>query len=168
VLDAARILFAERGTDVQMDEVAKLAGVGIGTLYRHFPTKAAMIEAASEKRFEESLAFARARSSGDADPWEILVDILKHCAEQQSRDRGFCLVVESMMGSNQPSCEVQAEFEEVMADLIRRGQAVGSIRPDIVPNDIYAITCALAAVIRNESGDWRRFLDIVLQGLRSH
>jgi hypothetical protein len=72
-----------------------------------------------------------------------------------------------MIGSNEPSCEIQAQFEEVMADLIRRGQAAGSIRAEIVPSDIYAITCGLAAVIRNESGDWRRFLDIVVQGLRS-
>jgi AcrR family transcriptional regulator len=167
VLDAARALFAERGSDVQMEEVAHLAGVGIGTLYRHFPTKEAMIEAASVKRFEEALAFARSECSNDADAWDLLVEILSHCAEVQSRDRGFCLVVESTMGSNEPSCEMQAQFEEVMADLIRRGQAAGSIRPEIVPNDIYTITCGLAAVIRNESGDWRRFLDIVLEGLRT-
>jgi AcrR family transcriptional regulator len=167
VLDAARALFAERGSDVQMEEIAHLAGVGIGTLYRHFPTKEAMIEAASVKRFEEAVAFARSECSRDADPWDLLVEILTNCAEVQSRDRGFCLVVETTMGSNEPSCEMQAQFEEVMADLIRRGQEAGSIRPEIVPNDLYAITCGLAAVIRNQSGDWHRFLDIVLEGLRT-
>jgi AcrR family transcriptional regulator len=161
-------LFAERGSEVQMEEIAREAGVGIGTLYRHFPTKEAMIEAASEKRFEEALAFARSESAKDADPWDLLVEILGHCAEEQSRDRGFCLVVETTTGSNEPSCQIQAQFEEAMADLIRRGQEAGSIRPDIVPSDVYSITCGLAAVIRNESGDWRRYLDIVLEGLRTH
>lgn len=167
VLEAARALFAERGSDVQMEEVARKAGVGVGTLYRHFPTKEAMIEAASEQRFEEALEFVRSKASDEADPWDLLVEILTHCAEQQSRDRGFCHVVESMMGSNQPTCQVQAQFEEVTADLLRRAQATGSIRPDVVPNDIYALTCGLAAIIGNGSGDWRRFLDIFLEGLRN-
>jgi AcrR family transcriptional regulator len=167
VLEAARALFAERGSDVQMEEVAHRAGVGVGTLYRHFPTKEAMIEAASVKRFEEALSFARSECSKDADPWNLLVEIMTHCAEVQSRDRGFCLVVESTMGSNEPSCQMQAQFEDVMAELLRRGQAAGSIRPEIVANDLYAITCGVAAVIRNQSGDWHRFLDIVLQGLRT-
>jgi AcrR family transcriptional regulator len=167
VLEAARALFAERGCDVQMEEVARKAGVGVGTLYRHFPTKEAMIEAASEQRFEEALEFARAKASDDADPWDLLVEILNHCAEQQSRDRGFCHVVETMMGSTEPSCQVQAQFEEVTADLLRRGQAAGSIRPEIVPTDVYALTCGLAAIIQNASGDWRRFLDIFLEGIHT-
>jgi AcrR family transcriptional regulator len=168
ILDTAQTLFAERGADVQMEEVARRAGVGIGTLYRHFPTKEAMIEAAAERRFEDSVVFARAQIASDDDPWEILVRILRHCAEEQSADRGFSLVVETTIGATVPSCATQGQFEQVMADVIERGKAAGSIRPDVVPADVSALACGLAAVIRNQSGDWRRVLDIMVEGLRTH
>jgi AcrR family transcriptional regulator len=167
ILDAAQALFAERGTDVQMEEVARKAGVGIGTLYRHFATKEAMIEAASERRFEEGVAFARAECAGDCDPLEILARVLSDCAEKLSADRGFSLVVEATLGSSAPSCAMQVQLEEVLADLLRRGQEAGSIRPDIVAGDIYAIASGMAAVILNQSGDWRRYVDIMIEGLRA-
>jgi AcrR family transcriptional regulator len=168
ILEAARALFCERGNDVQIEEVARAAGVGIGTLYRHFPTKEAMIEATADLRFEESVEFARCQTLKNDDPWDALVQILHHCGEGVSRDRGFCMVVETMMGSNEPNSEFQAQFEEVVSDLLQRGQAAGSIRPEILPSDMYAVSCALAAVIRYQSGDWRRFLDIILEGLHTH
>ena len=165
VLDAARALFADRGYDVPCEEVARLAGVGIGTIYRHFPTKEALIAAAAEERFAASLAFARSKAATDADPREILVEILTHCAEQQARDRGVSLIAETTFGSNQPSSQVQVEFADIVADLIQRGQARGSIRSDVVPSDVLTLGGALAAVIHNGNGDWRRFLQIVLRGL---
>ena len=167
MLDAARALFAERGYDVPCEEVARLAGVGIGTIYRHFPAKEALIAAAAEERFAAALAFARSKAATDADPREILVEILTHCAEQQARDRGVSLIAETTFGSNQPGSQVQVEFADIVADLIQRGQARGSIRSDVVPSDVLTLAGALAAVIHNGNGDWRRFLQIALRGLRT-
>jgi len=168
-LDAAQELFAEGGSSVSMDEVARRAEVGIGTLYRHFPTKEALLEAASQHRFGEILMYYRAYyrtvCRDAADPIEGLRMLLVHIGEVE-RDRLSAAVAAGSIDSG-VSQEARAGLEAEFVDLVRRGQTAGVIRPDVVGGDIFALTCGLSAIVHKDSGDWRRYIDIVLDGLRS-
>ncbi len=168
VLNSARELFAERGANVSMDEVARCAEVGIGTLYRHFPTKEAMVEAASQQRFGEILTYYRTVCRESAEPLESLQLLLTRIAEVEARDRGFAsVVVEGTLGSDGPASPLRADLEAELVKLVLRGQACGSIRRDIVGADILSLTCGLTAIVHRRGGDWRRYIDIVLDGVRS-
>lgn len=166
VLDAARELFAASGHSVSMGEVARRAEVGIGTLYRHFPTKEALIEAASEQRFAEILSYYRTVCRESADPLEALRLLLTYVGEVETRDQAFAIVVESTLGAATVPSEWQADLLAELMDLVSKGQAVGSIRQDVVGADILSLTCGLASVVHRGSGDWRRYIKIVLDGLR--
>ena len=88
ILDAARVVFAERGLSGSLDDIARQAGVGVGTVYRRFPDKELLIDALFEERIEEIADVARA-AADHPDPWEGLVDFLTRTQELQSRDRGL-------------------------------------------------------------------------------
>lgn len=167
VLEVARALFAERGDEVQMADVARAAEVGIGTVYRHFPTRQALVEAAAGQRFTEILAFARQECLAAPDPGTGLELLLRHIGEVLDRDRGLSGAIESAMGSGEPSGESRSALQEVAGTLVERGQEAGTIRADAGVEDVYMLVCGLAAVIRTGSGDWRRFTRLALDALRS-
>jgi AcrR family transcriptional regulator len=168
VLEAARVLLAERGEEVQHAEVARAAGVGVGTVYRHFPTRQALVEAAAEHRFAQILEFARTECLGIPDPGQGLARYLRHIGEVLDSDRGLSASIEAARGSagSEPKGETRTRLEAVVATLIEQGQAAGTLSQDCTVTDVYMIAGALSAVIRTNSGDWRRLLDIVLDGLR--
>jgi AcrR family transcriptional regulator len=168
ILATARTLFAERGSEVQLPEVARVAGVGIGTVYRHFPTQADLIEAAAELRFAEIEAFARTECLQHAQPGQAVVGYLHHVGELLEADRGLSASIEVARRSagSEPRGETRARLEAVVSELIERDRAVGALRDDCTVADIYLIVGALSATIRNRSGDWRRLLDLTLSGLR--
>jgi AcrR family transcriptional regulator len=166
VLDAARQLLAEHGDAVQMSDVARAAGVGVGTVYRHFATRQALVEAAAEQRFAEILAFGRSRCLRDPDPVHGLARLLRRTGEVLYRERGLSASLEAAMGSPEPRGEMRAQLESVAGTLIERGKAAGALRRDATVADVYMIVCGLAAVIRFRSGDWRRFVDVAVDGLR--
>jgi len=89
VIAAAKQLFAEDGLDAQMPDVAKSAKVGVGTVYRHFPTKDALIAALVAERFER-LARRHGKASRRANAWEGLCDFIRFSAQIQADDRGLC------------------------------------------------------------------------------
>src|ERR1700754_2182360 len=88
VLKAAQATFAEHGHEAQMDDVARRAGGGVGTVYRHFPTKEALMEALAVDRFERVLAAGKL-ALDRADPWEALAEALWAGAELLAGDRSF-------------------------------------------------------------------------------
>lgn len=167
-MDAERALFAERGSEVQLPEVARVAGVGIGTVYRHFPTRADLIEAAADLRFAEIEAFARTECLQDAQPGQAIVRYLHHVGELLEADRGLSASIEVARHSegSEPRGETRTRLEAVVSELIERDRAVGALRDDCTVADVYLIVGALSATIRNRSGDWRRLLDLALTGLR--
>ncbi|MFB9834965.1 TetR/AcrR family transcriptional regulator [Actinoallomurus acaciae] len=168
ILDAARTLFAERGAEVQMPEVARAAEVGIGTVYRHFPTQRALIEAAADHRFAEIQAFARTECLDNASPGTALVSYLRHVGEVLAGDRGLSVAIETSRATpeSEPRGTARAELESTVRLLIEEDQAAGAIRDDCTVGDVYMIACSLSAVIRTGSGDWQRLLDLILDGLR--
>jgi AcrR family transcriptional regulator len=172
VLAAATEVFAEQGADASVAEIARRAGVGAGTLFRHFPTKHDLLLASLELGFDDvQAAIAHAETLDDA--WEGLVHVLTACAEIQARDRAF---LESVGPELFQEPSLQRRNNERMAHLtmlIERAQAAGLVRDDLRAEDVPFLLCAVGGATGKCGGGaalapdlWRRYLGIVLDGMR--
>ncbi|MVU76730.1 TetR family transcriptional regulator [Nocardia sp. ET3-3] len=169
MLEAARNLFAERGSRVQLPEVARAAGVGIGTVYRHFPTQAALIEAAAAQRFAEIEEYARTECLRRAEPGQGLLRYLTHVGETLAADSGLSAAIEAARDSrgSEPRGEALDRLAVVIGGIIESDCTAGALRADLTVADVYMVVGALSATIRADSGDWRRLLALLFEGLRS-
>ncbi|MFD7313956.1 TetR/AcrR family transcriptional regulator [Streptomyces sp. NPDC059883] len=167
---SARDVFAEQGLDASLDEIARRAGVGNATLYRHFPDRAALIEAV----FRESLgdtqrAGEEARLSDDA--WAGLTTYLSSIFAGLAADRGANdLMTTGVRGV--PSLEaLHAENRETIGLLLARAQRQGTMRRDVTTEDLLfslaALGRAVPALTTTAPDAWRRYLALLLDGLRA-
>jgi AcrR family transcriptional regulator len=167
VLEAARAAFAEHGGDAQMEEIARQAGVGVGTVYRHFPTKHALAEALVEERFDRTIAHARTLLD-EPDPWRAIVGCFEFCAVTQEQDRAWAAGLASIAGPA-PAGPLEHQLEELLGiteQLLDRARAAGVVREDLTALDLPPLFCGLASVVQAGVAGWRRYLDLVLDGLR--
>lgn len=169
VIAAAKKLFAEQGLDAQMPDVAKAAKVGVGTVYRHFPTKEDLIAALAGERFERLAERARESLEAD-DAWEGLCDFIRFAAQLQADDRGLCEV----MGSRPEvmnEAALAVGLDKLSDKLVKRAQRSGDLRKDLQWEDIPMIACGLGRITPAEmgpaSGRWPRLVEIILDGLRA-
>jgi AcrR family transcriptional regulator len=170
IVEAARAAFAERGLEAQMDDVAAEAGVGVGTVYRHFPTKDALVRAVIVHKMTGLAELGRRRLDAGEEPWEAFRDWLWECGETHVHDRALSQVLSTQPSSTFREIALQeTELGEVSSELIGRAQAVGAIRADARGDDVGLVMCGLAAVLESGWGDtaWRRYLSLVEQGLRA-
>jgi AcrR family transcriptional regulator len=168
VLEAARAAFAEHGAEAQMEDVARRAGVGVGTVYRHFPTKHALGEALVEARFDHTIAFVRELVDDEPDPWRALERSFEHCATTQEKDRAWAAALASMAGGTLagPREHQIGELLALEEQLLARARTAGVVREDLVAADMPALFCALASVVQAGVADWQRYLELLLDGLR--
>ncbi len=169
VLDAARATFAEQGRDAQMDDVARRAEVGVGTVYRHFPTKEALIEALALEAFERITALAK-EAVNDPDPWEGFQRTLWVSAEILAGDRALSEVMAAIPGPIVAGTEVQRQLIDAMGTMMRAAQAAGKLRADLVLDDIPMLMCGIgAATVKHHHipDAWRRHMAIVIDGIRA-
>lgn len=169
VITAAGVVFAEQGHDAQMDDVARRAGVGVGTVYRHFPTKDVLIEALAVDRFERILAAGK-EALLNPDPWEAFAGALWAGAELTASDRSFTEIVGEVSGPMPLPIELQHELNETYGELMRRAQESGDVRPDLVLDDIPMLMCGIGLGARKTHAcpdAWRRHISIVIDGLRA-
>jgi AcrR family transcriptional regulator len=170
VLQAARAVFAEQGREAQMDDVAKRAAVGVGTVYRHFPTKEALIDAIATETLAKLLGLAKQQAARDDDPWDALVNTLWGGAEFMAADRAMCQLMAETSGPITPDIETSRELNATMTVLLERAHAAGALREGIVLDDIPMLMCGIgmATMKPHELPDaWRRHLAIVIDGLRA-
>ncbi len=169
IMSSGRELFARDGPEAQMDEIAAHAGVGIGTVYRHFPTKEALLTEMVRVRFQEFAAIAKL-AEDTVDPRDALETIMRRSAEAVEGDIGFQL---AMMGSNQLEWEGIEEQKAVLAAvvtrIIRRAISAGVVRDDFTFEDFGMMMCGITSTMYYKPGgaDWRRHLAIILQGVRA-
>jgi AcrR family transcriptional regulator len=168
VLGAAKSLFADRGLDAQMPDIANAAGVGVGTVYRHFPTKDDLITALVAERFERMADKAREGLEME-DPWDGVADLIRFAARIQADDRGLCEV----MGSRTEMMAAAANaagLPELTDRLVKRAQRAGRLRRDLTWEDIPMIACGLGPITQTSTGPaigrWPRLVEIILDGLR--
>jgi AcrR family transcriptional regulator len=169
VLAAARAEFSEHGRDAQMDEVARRAGVGVGTVYRHFPTKEALIEALMVDSFQMIAAEATAALEIE-DPWEAFSKVLWRGAEVMAGDRALSEVFASIPGAMEQAMPTVEGLQESTALLMRRAIDAGVLREDAMLDDIPMIMCGIGSATKKEHAcpsSWKRHLSIVLDGLRA-
>jgi AcrR family transcriptional regulator len=163
ILKAARAVFAARGRDAHLEEVARRAKVGMGTVYRHFPTKEALLEALAREQFD--LLTEWARETQDApEPGPALEALLWRGAELQAKDRALMEAVAEF----KPSVARQAEeLHACMEHLLGRAQAAGAIRADATGEDIRLMMCGLGSVMQMGGDGWRRYLTVMLDGMKA-
>jgi AcrR family transcriptional regulator len=170
VLAAARTVFSEQGVDAQMDDVARRADVGVGTVYRHFPTKEALLTALTDELFDVIAAHARALLEHD-DPWEAFKDALWFAASKTAGDRAFSEIMAAQHGLKvSEQCPGKDDLSVTVGELMRRCQAAGIMRADVVIDDVPLVMCGVgsASAMPHPTADaWRRHLQIVLDGLRA-
>jgi AcrR family transcriptional regulator len=167
IVKAARAVFAEQGREAQMDDVARKAKVGVGTLYRHFPTKEALIEALAADKFDR-LAHEAREALELADPWTGFEQLMWRAAEQVAGDRGLYEVFTLDSCLMERTAQSRQDLKESVAELIRRAQADGTLRADAQPGDVGMIMCSIGGAMQGcaAGDDWKRFLRFVLDGLR--
>ena len=170
ILEAARELFAARGLEVTMDEIARHAGVGVGTVYRRFPQRTQIIEALFEQRMEDYLALAQ-RCLADPDPWHGLVEFFEQGLGMQAADRGLKELLVGHGHASEAGARVRARVLPLAEQLVTRAQTAGALRPDVGALDLPIISLMLGQVIDFSSDIapdlWRRYLALLLDGLRS-
>ena len=159
VLDAAQEVFAASGPDASIDEIARLAGVGHGTVFRRFPTKDDLMYAVIERHVGQMCAIAEDALASD-DPGEAFFDFARRVAELGMTTPGLHKCV--IHCGEKPGA---AELEKLAAKLVSRAQRAGTLRGDVKPSDVQLLV--RSALTSAPPGEWRRYLDVVLDGLRA-
>ena len=167
LLEAAKASFAKAGADVSLDEIARRAGVGIGTLYRHFPTRDAIVETVYRREVEQ-LADAANRLTATLPPAEALHAWMRLFVDYIATKRVIAPAIKAMVGGAEVYASSGARISEAMAAMVARGKIAGEIRDDADPADLLR---ALAGFTHFNAGPgWeasvRRLIDILMDGLR--
>ncbi len=165
ILSAAREQITENGPDVSMDQIAQAAGVAVGTLYRHYPTKTDLVQAILTEISAAVLVKAEeaARSltkPGDAMAWieQLLTDLLAEAATNQA-----IKAAAAVLGAGHATTAQEDRGRAAVESLLRAAQADGDIRPEITADDAYLIIATAPASLGKASRD--RWLQIVLAGI---
>ncbi|MBA3358063.1 MAG: TetR/AcrR family transcriptional regulator [Thermoleophilaceae bacterium] len=171
ILAAAHEVFADHGADASMEEVARGAAVGVGTLYRHFPTKRILLGGLLAERFRRFHAVAAEALASEPDPWEAFAGTLRRNAEMVSRDVAVQDALFRGDAAWEQAEEPRDQLIEVTAELIRRGQAAGVIRADLTVADVPMMMCGVGSTMANAYPDgtpmdWRRHLELLLDGVK--
>jgi AcrR family transcriptional regulator len=168
LLAAARQVFAERGLDASLDDIAHHAGLGVGTAYRHFPNKLELARAIFAQAVDEIVDLAQ-RCAADDDAWQGIVAFLEGAAAAQTADRGLREVLSGVHDPEQIE-QINDRLAQPLGELVERGKADGVLRPCVEATDIGVVVLMLCTVT-DIAGDiapelWRRYLGMLLAGLR--
>jgi AcrR family transcriptional regulator len=170
LLVAAQREFATHGVDASLEKIARDAGVAIGTLYRHFPTRLDLLMAAFQPRLEEFLDEAKKALEMD-DPWEGFVYYLENLFRVQAGDRGFNDFLSRRFTDNAETERIHDQMCLQIADVLTRAQEAGEARPDITQADIINLIWSNGRIIDATSATapsaWRRYLYLMLDAYRA-
>ena len=169
ILAAAAEVFTERGLDATLDEVARAAGVGIGTVYRRFPDKESLIAELFRDRIDALVTVAEEACTAP-DPWQGLAGYLEFAAATMAGDLGLRQLMMFGTYERDQVCYARDRMYPVMTKLVERAQAAGDLRPDFRATDVKMIGFMLSSVAEYASSAapevWRRYLVMLIDGLR--
>jgi AcrR family transcriptional regulator len=168
LMETAKAAFADVGADVSVDEIARRAGVGIGTLYRHFPTRDAIVEAVYRREVEQ-LAGSATRLLASLSPGEALHEWMRLFVDYIATKKIIASALGSIVGGvSDLYAFSSAQITDAMRLLADRARAIGDIRSDVDPNDL--LRALVGFTYSNASPGWRasalRLIDILMDGLR--
>ncbi|MEU5848229.1 TetR/AcrR family transcriptional regulator [Saccharopolyspora shandongensis] len=166
LLAEAEAAFRERGTDASLEEIARSAGVGIGTLYRHFPTRDALLEALLHDRFA-TLCEMGADLLGAKSPRTALITWLREFAKSSNRYQGLPASVVATLNDEESrlysSCHAMQEAGE---KLLVRAQQAGEVRPDLLANELLLLVASISWASEHSPNSIDRFLTLLVEGIR--
>ena len=168
VLEAAEAVLAERGLQAGIEEVARRAGVGVGTVCRNFATKDDLVAEVLARRCEELLGQVREAASA-ADPGAAFERVVVTLAEFSARYKALAEEIAARVGEIPVRPELKADLHAAFDQLVRRAQSAGALRKDVTEADIMLVLSGIAhaaVAARVDPAAQRRFVRIVLDGLR--
>jgi AcrR family transcriptional regulator len=163
LLGAAREVFADQGTDASLEDVARRAGVGIGTLYRNFPTRRDLFESVYIGEVEDLCAAAQALT--DQPPWEALVTWLHRFVGYVATKRAL---IEALKNESDVFRTCRGAMYSCGAPLLERAQAAGQARADIGFDDVVRLVSGITSAGFTDDAQRDRVLQIALDGIRTH
>ena len=167
---AAAELFAERGLEVSLNDIAHHAGVGVGTAYRRFKNKDEVIDALFEERLQGVIAVAE-EALGDPDPWQGLVVFLERSLDMQFGDRGLNQIMNGPHLGAARIADARDRIAPLMVQLVDRAKAAGVVRPDFDQSDLIFMQLGMSAIMdssRHEAPQlYRRYLTLWLDAIRT-
>jgi AcrR family transcriptional regulator len=170
ILDAAAEVFAERGLNVSLDEIAASAGVGVGTVYRRFADRDELIDALFRARVEEMLGLLE-EAAANPDPWEGLIEFIERGSEFQGRNRGLKQLMFSARGGREWVDRARATIRPAVGRLVAAAKEQGKLREDFELTDVPLIEFTLAGTIdftaESDGEEWRRILGFIVDGMRA-
>jgi AcrR family transcriptional regulator len=169
ILVAAAEVYTERGLDATLDEVARAAGVGIGTVYRRFPDKEALVAALFRERIDNLVTVAE-EACAAPDPWQAVVSYLEYATAAMAGDIGLRQLMMFGTYDRDQVCYAGDRMRPVITKLVARAQASGDLRRDFAATDVKMIAFMLASLAEYAAAVtpevWRRYLAMLIDGLR--
>ena len=170
IVAAARAVFAAQGIDATVEEIARRAGVGMGTLYRRFPTKEELVDAVLEDAFGQFVHVAEEALAED-DAWAGFTGFLERSLALYGADRGLRDLAASSEHGRARADALRARWRPLIRQLVERAQEQGSLRADFTPEDVPVVFWTAGRVIEATAqvapDFWRRYLGLLLDGLRA-
>jgi AcrR family transcriptional regulator len=168
IMAAAREVFAERGLDVTLDDIARHAGVGVGTAYRRFANKDALIDELFEDQIDEFASYAE-EALEVSDPWLAFTGFMEKVLAAQAKNRGLKQVLLSSPQGRERVCDARDRVAPLTSRLVERAKAAGAIRADFEETDLPMIHVMVGSVMdatRDVDPDaWKRYLKVLLSGI---
>jgi AcrR family transcriptional regulator len=170
ILQAAAEVFTQRGLDATLDDVARQAGVGVGTVYRRFPDKETLVGELFQDRIDAMVAVAE-QACAAPDAWQALVSFLEYAAASMAGDLGLRQLMMFATYGKDRVAYARDQMRPVVSTLVERAQAAGALRPDFSATDI-----PLLAFMLGSAGEyagpvqpdlWRRYLALIIDGMRA-
>ncbi|MFE9628517.1 TetR/AcrR family transcriptional regulator [Streptomyces sp. NPDC006527] len=170
IVAAARVAFAEEGLEASLEGIAREAGVAIGTLYRHFPTRLALVDELFAEKFTCLLDAAEASAVMD-DTWEGFCSFLERFCELQACDRAFNALAGARLPARTHSGQMNERAKELACTILQRAQQQGAVRADVTREDIAFVAWSMEGIIQATSvvapRAWRRHLYLLLDAFRA-
>jgi len=169
LVDAARCVFRERGLDAPLDDIARRAGLGNATLYRHFPSRCSVVAAVFAETMREVVAASEA-ALAEPDPWAGFAGLVRALCAMQASDRAVADLLTATIGGAPELEGLRARAYAGLVALIDRAQRAGELRSDFRHEDVVLLLMANAGLLERTAtaapDAWRRHLDYLLDGLR--
>jgi AcrR family transcriptional regulator len=171
ILAAAAEVFAERGLDVTLDDIAAHAGLGVGTVYRRFADREALIEALFDERMQVKLDRLQLALKVPPDQaYDAFVEVVRENCEHLARDRGMRQIMLSSIYGRDEVARCRDEMNVIGDELVQRAKATGRLRADFEATDLAAIMLMIGAIADFASQVapdlWKRYFDMIMDGLR--
>ncbi|MEU7041584.1 TetR/AcrR family transcriptional regulator [Streptomyces varsoviensis] len=171
IVATARTL-VDQGTPLQLNDVAHRAGVGVATVYRHFPTPEALLETVAAPCLEDLADHGR-QALADTDPWRALEGFLSRVLEAQLTEAALPPVASAAVDALPRTTELKASLATAGTELLGRAHAAGAVRPDLADRDLVPLMCGIAHAVAVHGGTpadkiatGHRYLATLLEGVR--